>query len=134
MDPDVVERFIRMPKHPAGGFRKDFLGCVDIIALKRGEPVLFVQTTDATSVSKHIDKLRESEHLAVLIACGRVEIHGWAKPTKTRRRWVQRIVTLGADAGEDLERRVARMAVRTPASREQRELFIGERKREVGGV
>ncbi len=118
---DVVERWIRNPKHPAGGFRKDFLGCADLVALKPGERVLFVQTTDASSVAKHIEKLRESEHLAVLIACGRVEIHGWAKPSKTIRRWRQRIVELGPE--DVIERKVSRMAVRTKVEREQRELF-----------
>lgn len=30
---DVVEKWIRNPKHPAGGFRRDYLHIIDILAL-----------------------------------------------------------------------------------------------------
>lgn len=130
---DVAEKFIRLPDHPAGGFRRDLFGVADIVAVKKGEPVLFVQTTDATSVSHHLEKLRDEEHAAiveVLVAVGRVEIHGWARPSKTIRRWRQRIVELGPEDAV-VERKVARMAVRTPVQREQRDLFA---LKEAGGV
>ncbi len=118
---DVAEKFIRLPDHPAGGFRRDLFGLADIVAVKEGERVLFVQTTDATSVSKHLDKIRELETLPVLLAVARVEVHGWAKPTKTRRRWMQRIVEVLPD--DVVERRVARMAARTIPATRQHELF-----------
>lgn len=130
---DVAEKFIRLPNHPAGGFRRDLFNVADIVAVKKGEPVLFVQTTDSTSVAHHLEKLRDEEHAAtveVLVAVGRVEIHGWAKPTKTIRRWRQRILEIGP---EDVvvERKVSRMAVKTPVQREQRDLFV---LKEAGGV
>ena len=35
----IVERWIKMPTHPAGGFRKDFLGCIDIIGITESETI-----------------------------------------------------------------------------------------------
>lgn len=121
---DVVERWMKMPKHPAGGFRKDFLGLIDIVAVKPGEPVLFVQVTDATSKSSHIAKMNANEHLPVLRLCGRVQLRCWRKPTKTYRRHREDVQEF-KDDGTVEEHHIARMAVRTKVAREQRELFAG---------
>lgn len=131
---EVVERFIRLPNHPAGGFRRDLFGFGDVLALK-GDVALIVQVCRAADVATRLDKIRETtvelqrgdqkiEVLALSLALAahfRVEIHGWASPTTTRRRWRQRIVVVGAD--DVSEQRVWRQAARTPVTSEQPALF-----------
>jgi hypothetical protein len=83
----VVEHFNSFAK-----VRQDLFGFIDVLAL-RGNITLGVQTTDMTSVSKRLAKIRSSPHLAAVLAAGwRVEVHGWRKPTKTIRTWRQRVV------------------------------------------
>ena len=72
--------------------RQDLYGFVDILAVKPGA-TLAVQTTTASNVAARVAKIRESPHLARVLAAGwRVEVHGWARPTKTIRVWRQRVV------------------------------------------
>lgn len=70
---DVVER--RITKRVT----RDFLGCIDVIALKAGEPPHFVQTTTAPNKWARKQKLLENPSLSVLQATGKVILHGWAK-------------------------------------------------------
>jgi hypothetical protein len=46
----VVERFIHGAGERGQGIRVDFLHCIDIIAAKRGEPILAVQATTLGNV------------------------------------------------------------------------------------
>ncbi len=81
---DVVERWVPSGG-PGGGVRKDFLGCIDLIAL-RGHETLGVQTTVAGSVSSRLHKMSDDEHapaLAAMSAAGwTVVIHGWRLSTQ----------------------------------------------------
>jgi len=78
--------------------RQDLFGFIDILAL-RGPETLAVQTTDASSVSKRVDKILESPNLAPVLTAGwRVEVHGWKRPTKTLPKWRQRIVPITANS------------------------------------
>jgi hypothetical protein len=117
----VVEKWIPAPSHPAGGVRKDLWGFGDVLAIK-GDVTLLVQTCRAADVATRLAKIRETtvrigdgddarEDLAlplVLRAGWRVEIHGWAKPTKTLRRWRQRVVVVGLE--DEYEARPERAA------------------------
>jgi len=72
----VTERWI-----PGANIRKDFLGVIDIIAFKPFKGgVLGVQTTDYTSVSKHVTKAKNSPNLLPWLSNHRdFVIHGWKK-------------------------------------------------------
>ena len=72
---DVVERRITKT------VTRDFLGCIDVIALKAGEPPHFIQATAGQSGGgnkwKRRQKLEGNEHLPVLQATGKVILHSW---------------------------------------------------------
>lgn len=52
---DVVERFIKVPKHPGGGIRRDLFGIIDILAIRNGE-LVGIQTTSGGNHSIHLRK------------------------------------------------------------------------------
>ena len=58
---DMIERWVRNPKHPAGGFRKDYLGFADILAFNDHETLL-IQSC-GSSFSQHLKKIKSSELL-----------------------------------------------------------------------
>ena len=89
---EVVEKTIRIPRGRT--FKRDLFGCADILAWKAGRRPLLVQTTDATSVSKHLAKILALPHLRELLAVFTLEVHGWAKPTKMLRKYRLRVVTI----------------------------------------
>lgn len=83
---EVVEK--RLPRV---FITKDLYGFLDILAIRPGE-ILGVQTTSAGNVAARLTKIREHENYAAVVASGmRVVVHGWNRPTKTRRRWVLRV-------------------------------------------
>lgn len=86
--------------NPHVGIRQDLFGCIDILALKDGV-TLAVQTTTASNVAARLAKIRANPKLPELVKAWRVEVHGWAKPTKTIRVWRQRVELV------QLEREVA---------------------------
>jgi hypothetical protein len=91
---DMVERWIRNPKHPAGGFRKDFLGCIDIIAFNNLETV-GVQSC-GQSFSQHLKDLLINPNIPLWLAGGRkFTLIGWRRLLKKRggkqKIWVPRI-------------------------------------------
>lgn len=83
----TVEQTIRIP----GGrtFKRDLFGFADLLAInKRGELVA-IQVTDNTSVSKHMDKLRDQpevwETLKTWLVYNQFWIMGWRRGTRTKR-------------------------------------------------
>lgn len=56
---DVVERFIKVPKHPGGGIRRDLFGIIDILCI-RGFRIMGIQTTSGGNHSIHRRKCVES--------------------------------------------------------------------------
>lgn len=68
---DVVER--RITKR----LTRDFLGIVDVIALKEGERPWFIQTTGGSNKWARREKMLASPNLAVLQAVGTVVLHEW---------------------------------------------------------
>ena len=75
---DVVERFIRRPELPGGGFRKDFMSFGDILAFSNTETVM-VQSC-GTSYSSHLKSLLSNPNVALWLAGPRkVMLIGWRK-------------------------------------------------------
>ena len=96
---DVCERWIRNPKHPGGGFRKDLFGVLDIICLDPEFGIVGIQSC-GQSFKAHIDKITDSECTENVIewlkAGARLELWGWRK-LKLKRggkamRWRPRIM------------------------------------------
>jgi hypothetical protein len=88
-EPWVVEQNVRAGKLH---FKRDLYNAWDIIGVgktpsTRGQLIL-VQTTDASNVSKRLDKIAENAFVPLLREAGiRLLVHGWMKPTKTIRSW-----------------------------------------------
>lgn len=91
----VVEKWL-----PYCRRRADLFGCIDILAVKYGEPVLAVQATSAANVSSRLSKSLAEPRLRIWLGSGqRFEVWGWSKrgPRGKRKTWqlVRREVGLG---------------------------------------
>jgi len=89
---DVVERWL-----PQASKRRDYLGCIDLIACRPGEPILAIQATTASHVAARITKARSLPGLHVWLATGHAlfEVWGWQKRDG---RWhVRRVALLASD-------------------------------------
>ena len=79
---DVSEKWVINPKHPAGGFRKDLFGFIDLVVLDPEQGFVAIQSC-GSSFKAHLDKILDSECTENVIAwlkCGgRVELWGWRK-------------------------------------------------------
>lgn len=77
----VVERWIPNSKHPGGGFRKDFLGCIDMIYLSKVDGIVAVQSCgqDYAAHRRKILEERKEELDAWLEAGGKFVLIGWRK-------------------------------------------------------
>lgn len=84
---EVVERRINRK------LTRDFLGCIDVIALKIGEPPCFIQTTGGTNKWSRKMKVMECDHLPTLLANGRVLVHAWYQ--KKNGEWTPREEEIG---------------------------------------
>jgi hypothetical protein len=70
----IVERW-----NPHARIRQDLFGIGDILAIKAGETLL-VQTTSRGNVAARVKKIRECEHLPVILTAGwKITVHGWGK-------------------------------------------------------
>jgi hypothetical protein len=112
---EVVERWL-----PWANVRRDFLQCIDILAIRRGEPgVLGVQATSGSNLSARLAKAKGKPGLRVWLAAGnRFECWGWQRRNG---RWTVRLVEV---KGEDL----TGVLVEAPPSRRRRR---GERQQEL---
>jgi hypothetical protein len=80
---DVVERFIRNPEHPGGGFRKDFMGFGDILAFSETETMM-VQSC-GQSFAEHKRKLLSNLNVPLWLSGPRkLMLIGWRKVKKVR--------------------------------------------------
>lgn len=58
--------------------RQDLFNCIDLIGLKRGEPLLLIQCTTGDHVAHRMEKMYEKA--VILASTGNlVEVWGWAK-------------------------------------------------------
>ena len=95
---DIAEKWTVNPKHPAGGFRKDLFGFIDLICLDPGRGIVAIQSC-GQSFKAHIDKILDSEcteNVIEWLKCGgHLQVWGWRK-VKLKRggkamRWKPRI-------------------------------------------
>ena len=80
---DMVERWIRNPKHPAGGFRRDYFGFGDILAFDEVETLL-VQSCGQAFSQHRKDMLENEMVLRWINDHRRALLIGWRKVLKTR--------------------------------------------------
>jgi hypothetical protein len=96
---DIVERWMKMPTHPAGGYRKDFLSIIDIIAFDEHKTI-GVQSC-GQAFSEHLRKLHESPNTPKWLSHPARELWliGWRKLKVKRggkaKRWSPRILEIG---------------------------------------
>jgi hypothetical protein len=70
---ETVERWL-----PGVNVRKDLLGCIDVLALRPGSPILGVQATSHSNVAARVKKAVALPGLQVWLACGCVfQVWGW---------------------------------------------------------
>ena len=81
---DMVERWIQNPKHPAGGFRKDYMGFGDILAFSEYSTLL-VQSC-GQSYAKHLRDLLTNLNVPLWLANPnrKLILIGWRKVKKVR--------------------------------------------------
>lgn len=80
---DIVERFIRNPVHPAGGFRRDYMHFGDILAFNNNETIM-IQSC-GQSYSKHLKDLLANPNIPLWLAGPRkLILIGWRKVKKVR--------------------------------------------------
>jgi hypothetical protein len=83
---EVVERWV---SQPPPGHRKDLFGCIDVLAIGKGETVA-VQCTTNNGVSSRVRKIADAEALPAMRDAGwKIVVHGWHKQGG---RWVVREV------------------------------------------
>lgn len=103
-----VERNYRIPGRGAGGkvlaFTRDMYGFGDIFWFRPGEwpkPFLEAGMTQSTVLTEFRDRVLKAVYnprlKKWLASGGLAEVHGWAKPTKTRAVWLMRRATLVLD-------------------------------------
>jgi hypothetical protein len=107
---DDVERQVRIPGRGAGGkvlaFTRDLFGFGDIAwFVPRDFPapleVGMTQSTVLSNFNARVMKAVANEKLKRWLAAGGLaEVHGWAKPTKTRKVWLMRRATLSVRVAE----------------------------------
>ena len=98
---EKVEQWITRPGLPGGGFRKDFLGIIDLLAFHK-DHILGVQCCAGSGYSAHVKKLmeekREQTELFLSYPYTRLEIHAWRQLVKVRgkkaKHWVPKICVI----------------------------------------
>jgi hypothetical protein len=91
----VVERWL-----PYARMRSDLFGCMDVVAVRGGEPgVLGVQATTAANLAARLKKAKQQPELRAWLAAGnRFAVFAWHKRGG---RWQVRMVSVQAgDLGE----------------------------------
>jgi hypothetical protein len=113
---DVVERWL-----PRVNRRRDLFGCIDVIAVRRGEAgVLAVQATSLANVSARLVKAKGRPELWTWLSAGnRFSVFGWYRRAG---KWRVKIVALrSADLAAVVVQPVARRGRRAV----QRDMFGG---------
>jgi hypothetical protein len=105
----VVERWI-----PQAGKRVDLFGCIDVIAVKPGEPVLGVQATTLDHVAHRLAKARALPQLAAWLAVANFQVWGWGRRGKT---WAIKRVEVRAETLEPVVIEKPRRRGRRPRQR-----------------
>ncbi len=101
---DMAQRWVVVPGHPAGGFRKDLFGFIDLVVLDPTQGIIGVQAcgADFKAHQRTIKDSKVTENALEWLACGgKVELWGWRK-VKVKRGgkamiWSPRIEIITAD-------------------------------------
>ncbi len=107
---EVVERWINRPGVPGGGFRKDLMNIIDVLALG-SEKIIGIQCCAGSGNAEHIRKLMEDERENTLDWVSkpytRLEIHAWrqllVKRGGKRKKWEPLITVIDESDLDDLE-------------------------------
>lgn len=76
---EKVEQWVPNPKHPAGGVRRDYLGVIDLLAIRPGL-IVGVQSTTGNGVSDHLKKIEGSKRGREWIEAGGILVMlAWRK-------------------------------------------------------
>ncbi len=67
--------------NPFSKHRQDLYGCIDLIAMRQGEPLLAIQVTSNTNVSGRMAKSHDVAHDWVSTG-NRFEVWGWTPKSK----------------------------------------------------
>lgn len=81
-------------------WKVDLFGCIDLIAIRPGEPPIFCQTTTTSNQSARIDKIAGLAAAKVIVKTGaKLHVHGWGKkgPRGGRKTWQLTISEIGYD-------------------------------------
>jgi hypothetical protein len=84
----VVERWI-----PQANIRRDLFGCIDIVVVKPGCPVLGVQATSISNVGARLKKAKAIPELRTWLTVASFQVWGWVK---RRGVWTAKIVEVQA--------------------------------------
>jgi len=69
--------------NPYAHIRQDLFGIIDILCIKKGEPVIGLQVTDMGGLPEHRRKAFDSSILPTWLGTGsRFVLHGWDKRSK----------------------------------------------------
>src|SRR5437899_1968035 len=86
----VVERFIAGVGERGQGIHRDLFGCIDIVAAKRGSPILGVQATSLSNISARVAKATAIPELRTWLASGAgFQVWGWLH---REGRWLVKVV------------------------------------------
>ena len=82
----MVERWIPNPKHPAGGFRKDWAGFADILAFRPDDDISLLIQSCGSDYAEHNRKILDNPIAPqwVKSANRRLILMGWRKIKKKR--------------------------------------------------
>ena len=82
----VVERWIPQAKR-----RIDLFGFLDMVCIKKGQPMLGIQATASGNATARIRKITDSESAKLWLSCGYlIEVHDWVKRKKSNKRILKR--------------------------------------------
>lgn len=97
---EVVERW-----NPYSKTRQDLFGCIDLVAVREGFPVLGVQATSRSNVSARVRKAEQEPRLTPWLASGATfEVWGWGRVQDERKRLRMAVRRLRAHlAGDAVE-------------------------------
>jgi len=101
---DVVEKWISIPAHPAGGIRRDLFGFIDLVCLTDHMGCMGIQATSTGNLPSRIKKSKTECVYALmrwLEHGNKFEVWGWAKRGKVGKRklWTLRRVELQIQDG-----------------------------------
>lgn len=106
----IAEKWQLNPRHPAGGYRRDLFGFIDVVSLDPERGIVAIQSCGQSFAAHRRKLLQEecAENVREWLACGgHVELWGWRK-VKVKRggkaeRWAPRVEVITLDTFDQAE-------------------------------